>query len=145
MAEEPSACGSGICSRAMARIRNQNRVPAAAITTTERTTASTFPATSSARLAVMTERPSSAWKPSTAQYFPRHMNTAATSMITPKMSPPAILWLSTTSASTATRTMLPRPISAATTAATLTAVGSSPGASGSSEARTASARSRERA
>ena len=68
MAEEPSACGSGICSRAMARIRNQNSVRAAAITPTENTTACQLDATQQRTGAEMTDRAaSSAWKPSTAQ------------------------------------------------------------------------------
>src|SRR3954465_2900875 len=111
----------------MARSRNQNSGPAAAITIRDRTTASTFDATSSDRLAVITDRPSSAWKPSTAQYLPRHMKTAATAISAGTTRPPATLRWPATLVPAATRTTLATAISPATTAATVTAVGRSPG------------------
>src|SRR3954471_9075635 len=106
----------------MARIRNQNSVPAAAITIRDRTTASAFDATSSDRLAVITDRPRSARKPSTAPYLRRHINTAATAISTANTRPPATLRRPPTLVPTATRITLATAISPATTPATGPAV-----------------------
>ena len=81
------------------------------------------------------ETASSAWKPSTAQYLPRHMTTAATSITgrtrSPRCGAPGRRGLPPVTM----RTMLASASSAATIAATVTAVGRSLGSSGSSPAR----------
>ena len=116
MAEEPSACGVGICSRAMARMRNQNSGPQTAKIPKQSATAARLDARSSEIAVPTSAMPSSISKPSTAQYFTRHIPTAAVASTAQKISAPLVLGsCPRTSQPARKRTRLATPISAATT------------------------------